>query len=486
MNKITLSNVFFAMTLISYILLITLSPSIHFIQYIEFHDAQRFFELCLLGFVLLHAATQLRNPSSLIFINKKLRLALYLLLFLTCLSSLMATSPRQSIIEVSMFIALCYLALFVANQFKSNNTQFVKYLVFAIWASILLYMLSFYVGYVTAMLVNKPLRWPQPFFGFSNIRIFQQYQLWGLGLICLPLLTFSLPNKNRMWVFIALALWWTLFFYAASRGAILGWFVALVITGLVYRKSALPFLRVQLINAFTGFIAYFVLFKVIPKTEATITTHSILRTTTYDRIALWKDAIELTTSSPLLGVGPMNYYWQSKLANGTYPHNTILQTAAEFGLPATLIIVSIFSYSFFSWFKLFKLSELEKESSTTKNLSIILFFTVTASATYSLFSGVTVMPISQVLMFTFIGLMIGQYLIKVSSSPAITNFRFRPLFALITLAAMTWSTLPEIKRGLTSYNRALGPYERAFSLAPNTIVPRIWMQQNKIMDEPKQ
>jgi hypothetical protein len=44
---------------------------------------------------------------------------------------------------------------------------------------------------------------------------------------------------------------------------------------------------------------------------------------------------------------------------------------------------------------------------------------------------------------------------------------------------MIWSVLPEMVRGLTSYDRYFQLGERAFSMAPDTVNPRIWMQQRK-------
>ncbi|HSI37522.1 MAG TPA: hypothetical protein VK946_00460, partial [Methylotenera sp.] len=98
-----------------------------------------------------------------------------------------------------------------------------------------------------------------------------------------------------------------------------------------------------------------------------------------------------------------------------------------------------------------------------------------------LVDGVIVMPISQVLMFTVIGLMVGQY-IEVTQSTQNNNlvkigFRFTPIIALIGLVSLLLSTMPEMIRGLTSADRVLQPGERAFSITPNTITPRIWMQQ---------
>ena len=78
-------------------------------------------------------------------------------------------------------------------------------------------MLSFYTGYITAIAYSVPLNWPFPFTGFTNVRSFNQYQLWGLALLCLPLLNSHIKNYKRVLMQIALIGWWILLFYSASR-----------------------------------------------------------------------------------------------------------------------------------------------------------------------------------------------------------------------------------------------------------------------------
>jgi putative inorganic carbon (hco3(-)) transporter len=473
---------------LAFITLITFSPSIHFIPYIHFHDCQRILQLLLLGLVLMDAMLIGLNKTKPIHINKKIKYAFFLLLASACLSSLLAVNPRQAFIETTIFAALCYLALLVARLYCENKDVFIKQLIYALWASIILYMVSFYVGYTTAMAFNKPLHWPYPFFGFSNIRLFQQYQLWSLGLICLPLLAYDIKRNIRRWLYFALTFWWVLLFYAASRGVDLGWLIAMLATLLVFGRLAWPFLRLQLTTAISGLLSYFLLFKVIPSLLSTntdasgsIITSTIFRNTTDDRITLWKAALTMIKESPILGVGPMNFYWHTN--SGTHPHNSVLQLAAEFGLPATLIIIGITCYGLYSWFEKFKPKEIKNYSNTEVNLTVILFFTIIANGAYSLVEGVIVMPISQTLMFTVIGLMIGQYISK--KQPTIDDnlmnnrVKFRPIFAVIVLFTMTWSTLPELQRGLSVQNRVLQPGEVAFALQPNTVNPRIWMQQRK-------
>ena len=484
------------LVVIAYIVLITFSPSIHFISYIAFHDCQRILQLLLLSLVLIDAIYMKLNQESDISISPQIKLALFTLLGLAALSSARSIEPRQAIIEVTIFVSLCYLAFFVARLYRISPKNFIICLTYAILSSVILYLISFYVGYITAISVKKAIIWPAPFFGFNNIRLFQQYQLWGLGLISLPLLAFDLKKIMRIWLYVALVAWWVLLFYAASRGVTLGWLLAMLVTAIVYRNAAWSFLKIQLITSLSGLVVYFLLFHFVPLwiaphisgTDASsiIVSSTIFRDTTYDRIDLWKVAYVMIKNFPLLGVGPMHFYYYNSF--GTHPHNSLLQLASEFGLPAALIMVWIVGNCAYFWYKRFNASRLQFEPKLNANLAIILFFTMIANGAYSLVEGVIVMPISQVLMFTMIGLMIGQYTsgnLQTDITVQKNNFRFRPFFAVVVLILMSLSVMPEILRGLTSYERYYQPGEQAFSMGPGVINPRIWMQQRRIESNKK-
>ncbi len=457
----------------TYIALITFLPSVDFMpNYIYFHDSQRLFELLLLALLLLNAIPSNSHKQNQIKINQKIRIPFFILIGLACISTLLAKSLRHATIEVSIFAGLSYLSLFIINLFNENKALLIKWLNYILWTSVILYLFAFYVGYFAAITSNTPLHWPSPFTGFNNIRAFNQYQLWLIGIITLPLVAFNLKKSNQFWLYFALTCWWVLLFYSASRGVLLAWLVGIVITAVIYQKHAWPHLRIQFINIAAGFAGYYFLFKTIPSLRgSTVITSTIARESTSDRTDLWLECLKFIQENPIFGIGPMNAPWHnSKMLQ---PHNSLLQLGSEWGLPATFIILAIAGYGIAQWLKKFNIKTLESQSSLDKNLAVILFFTITTNVAYSLVDGVIVMPISQVLMFTMIGLMIGHYThgnLATSKENFIKNrFKFRQGLAALTLIALVWSTLPEIIQGLSGY-------ERGFSMGPNTTNPRIWLQ----------
>ena len=475
-HKINSLNIYKATILLVFIALVALLPSWHFMTSITvwFMDGQRLLELLLLSLVLLETTIIKQadlNGKRYSLLSEKKRYGPFILLALALVSCSLAISPRHALIEVSIFVSLTYFSVYVARLFSENHAIFLKYFLTILWASVLLCMVSFYVGYITAMLFRTPLNWPLPFNGFTNIRHFNQYQLWGLGLISLPLLCFNIKKSSRIWLQIVLSAWWVLLFYSASRGILIAWFLSLVITFAIYRKLAWSFLKLQLIQVSTGFLAYYLLFKALPAfLQYNLVTGTVIRETTNDRLGLWFQALELIKGSPLVGVGPMHFAWHSQL--NAHPHNSVLQIAAEFGLPAAFILVSIGIYAIGCWIKLFSANNLKKQSIYNSQLAIVLFFTIIANFIYSLVDGVIVMPISQVLMFTVIGLMMGHYFYNNTNTIQSMSYRnsdFSRIFAAIVLLTMTWSTLPEIKQGLSNS-------EKGFSMGYTAQGPRFWRE----------
>lgn len=473
MTKLNLTTLLQFFIFIVFAALISLSPSLNIIPnnliVTSFHDSQRLLELLLVSLILLENLAFKTNAAH-FSANKQIHYALYALIALAIASSYFANSPRHALIEISLFAGLSYLALLVVRLSHENNALLIKRLTYLLWASILLYMVSFYVGYLTATIFNTPVKWPNPLTGFSSIRSFNQYQLWTLCLVTFPLLAFDFKNANtRRWLHIGLVCWWVLLFYSASRGALLAWLFGLLATAVIYKKFAWPLVRLQLIHITAGFLSYQLLFQLIPNLRtSTLVTGTIMRDTTSDRTELWSQAINLVQDNPIFGIGPMHFAWVSSTV--AHPHNSLLQIIAEWGLPAALIMLGIAGNGIVSWLKRFNAYSLQTETNYNRHLAVVLFFTITTGAVYSLVDGVIVMPISQVLLFTFIGLMVGFYSKGQKASVGINGHNvFNRIFASVVLVTLIWTTLPEI-------SQATSGSEKHFSMGYSAAGPRFWLE----------
>jgi O-antigen ligase len=197
-----------------------------------------------------------------------------------------------------------------------------------------------------------------------------------------------------------------------------------------------------------------------------ILTSTVLRDQTNDRISLWKQAWSMIQTYPWLGVGPMHYAWYPN-AIAAHPHNSILQLAAEWGLPATLLLLSLAVYGMFCWLQRF--NPITLQATNNQHLAVVLFFTLIANACYSMVDGVIVMPLSQVMMAVILGLMLGLYNDNQLTKKT-KHFNFiRRLFAAIVLIGLVWSVLPEL------LPRLLGN-EQMIPKGYQTVGPRFWQE----------
>ncbi|MDP2392217.1 MAG: O-antigen ligase family protein [Methylococcaceae bacterium] len=394
-----------------------------------------------------------------------------MLIVLASASTLQSPSPQHAQLEVYVFAGLVYVCQLTATLWSQYRLAILQWMIYAILLGAVIYMVGFYTGYLASFIEAIPLIWPEPFFGFSNIRAFNQYQAWTLALVCLPLLGFNIEKPStRRWIFAVLASWWVLLFASASRGLLLAWLVAMLVTAWCYRQIAWPLLRLQLASFITGLSFYGLLFHLLPSfLMGGILTGTVLRDQTDDRISLWKQAGAMIHTHPWFGVGPMHYAWYPN-AIAAHPHNSILQLAAEWGLPATLIMLSLAGYGIFCWLKQFNSVSLQAgNNERNEHLAVVLFFTLVANACYSLVDGVIVMPLSQLMMAVVLGLMLGLYNDNQLTKKT-KHFNFiRRLFAAIVLIGLVWSVLPEL------LPRLLGN-EQMIPKGYQTVGPRFWQE----------
>ncbi|AEG01689.1 O-antigen ligase family protein [Methylomonas methanica] len=405
--------------------------------------------------------------------NIEIRYLVVFILFLAGLSAVLSASPRHAFLEISVFVGLFYLSLLIAKAWYDYQNTLMVSIVSAISLGAVLYMIGFYTGYLASFLEGIPLVWPEPFFMLSNVRQFNQYQLWTLGLLCLPLLVpGSVKPKYKVWVFCLLSAWWVLLFASTSRGVLLAWLLSMVITWRVYRRLAWPFLQLQLKCFGCGFVAYQLLFVWLPKLNAgggSVVVQTVLRGDTNDRIYLWTHAWKMIQAHPWLGVGPMHYAWYPNNM-AAHPHNSLVQLACEWGLPATGLILFLLGFGLFRWLKRFNANTLKAVPESEQVLAMALFFTAVASAFYSLVDGVIVMPLSQVMMAVVLGMMIGLY--RQSDPFALVkplNDIGHRVFSGVILVVMVWSVLPELLPNI------LGDFEM-IPIGYQVVGPRFWQE----------
>lgn len=453
-----------------YLLLVALSLNYSFLPNLLGYDDKRVLELLIIGAVLFWIISGgMKTVHACHSWKIKTRYASYALIALAGMSAFLSASPRHAVLEISLFAGLFYVYQFMAVLWREYSVILIQWMVYAISFGAVMYMAGFYAGYLASFLESTPLRWPEPFFGFSSVRAFNQYQLWTLAFLCLPLLGFNIERIGiRRWLFCILVGWWVLLFVSASRGVLLAWLLAMFVTAGRYRHIALPLVRLQVTSFISGLVCYGLLFHLLPSfIVGGGVTNTVLRGNTNDRISLWEQAWSMIQVHPWFGVGPMHYAWYPN-AIAAHPHNSVLQLAAEWGLPATLLMLAMVGYGVFCWVKWFNLAALQVKPEIDRHLAVALFFTLVANACYSLVDGVIVMPLSQVMMAVVVGLMWGLYDDQ-QTNEVRRKYLVHQLFAGVILVAMVWSVLPEL------LPRLLGN-EQMIPIGYQTMGPRFWQE----------
>lgn len=448
-----------------FLLVVTLSLSYILLPNLLGYDDKRVLELLIICASLLWAIS---NEVNLVSTDHFSHYAFYILIALAGSSTLQSPSPQHALLEVCVFAGLVYVCQLTATLWHQYRLALLQLIIYAVLLGAVLYMVGFYTGYLASFIEAIPLIWPEPFFGFSNVRAFNQYQLWTLALVCLPLLEFNIErSRTRRWIFAIVASWWVLLFASASRGVLLAWLVAMLVTAWCYRQIAWPLLRLQLVSFIAGLSLYGLLFHLLPSfLMGGILTGTVLRDQTNDRISLWKQACSMIQTHPWFGVGPMHYAWYPN-AIAAHPHNSILQLAAEWGLPATLLMLSLAVHGMFCWLQRYNAVTLQ--ATNNQHLAVALFFTLVANASYSLVDGVIVMPLSQVMMAVIVGLMLGLYNDNQPTKKTRRINFFHRLFPAVVLIGLVWSVLPEL------LPRLFGD-EQMIPRGYQTSGPRFWQE----------
>ena len=447
--------------------LLVLSPALNRIAF----DEQRLFE-CLIVLLASLLVLFLQDIKSVLLNVSVHPRWLLLSVFALCLvSSILAKNSPYSFLWLALYLGLFFFSFFIAAMVK-KVTEISRFFLFALLVAAFLYQINFFSGFLASFAENIPLIWPEPFSGFSNVRFFNQYQIWSILLLALPVLLYPCIKPRWKNTIVVIATGWAVLLFASdSRGAMLSVFLALFITGLIFQRHAFPFLKLNTVILAAGFVFYWGVFKVLPPLLENQVTHSWRHidnlTNSNGRFELWRYAWQYIRDNPWLGIGPMHYAYYPGPTHA-HPHNSVLQWASEMGIPSTLLLLYLVYAGLTAWVKKFYRLQADNALYVSPHLWIGLFASLCAGLIYSLFSGVIVMPLSQMMMALVIGWMLGLYFLDQKPKPASRlQYLSVQLLAVFTLVTLIYTVLPDVRVRYQSYS----------SLAQKNypmIAPRFW------------
>ena len=478
---------FILLLLFSYILL---TPSFDLLPSYGMYNEKRILECLILliavALLLIDKTLSLKWIGTFTTLPILVRYSLFAIFIIGLLSAANAPQAIAAFLDVALY-TLIFIAIILVAAIQQLITQkkFEAFFLITLLASTAIYLTTFFSGQIAASLEPVPLLHQSLFANFSHLRFFGQFQSWTLPLIVLPLLLVPrLPRSLKILTLIIAASWWYLLFTSGTRGSMFGLIIAFAAVAIAFGRHALPWFKWQGVAIVAGLLIYITLFFILPamtsSDSSTVLKNTVGRELAHStgRFKLWEKAGQMIVNEPFLGVGPSHYGCDLSNHIAAHPHNSILQIAAEWGLPVAILITGITLFSLLRWIQRGRVLLSTSPQGSNQSRALLyptLLASLVAAGTHSLFSGVIIMPLSQIMMIIVIGWMIAVYQAATDKQKPIlsTQNGFRlALTALVLLSSgiLIYATVPDIFH--------LFELQGAFqSEHPTTrVLPRFWQQ----------
>lgn len=382
------------------------------------HDQQRVAQLCLT--LLLTAQLYIVRPTGGVW-----TWGLLLILGLGLASASVAQFPSWAIREWALLAGLMLQALVVARLFRSAATQWVVLGIAGVVGFLL--ALQFFVGYAAAFLTGIRLVDAYTLFsGFSNPRFLGQFQAMLLPLLAYLVMQLWQPRRALACLaLIALAAHWCIAFALAGRGLLLGLALANA-SLLLFGGRYIGLLRLQVAAAALGLLLFALMFFCLPQwLGIDLMLRDALRGGLSARELIWTAAWDMAINRPWFGVGPMHFSAHINPV-AAHPHQVVLQWAAEWGLPAAFLALSLGGWGLIRAWRFMHFAQ-------HSSIDAALWVGIVAALLLAQVDGVLVMPYAQ----TWLALLIGIALSRWSSGePTAYQLLLLRLVALLVIATL--------------------------------------------------
>lgn len=371
----------------------------------SWHDQQRTYQLVLLG-----VAATLAIYRPIVSLSPLASALVAIVLCLGFVSVWLAEIPLWALKEWGRYAGLAILVLLLGSVARKPK---ITIAVLGLIASIgFIHAFQFVVYYSAAFISGlQVLQADLLFNGFSNPRFFAQFQI-----LLMPVLAFFALHLRQSKPVIsvlligALAVQWCIALTLGGRGLWLG----LAVSTAVLLMVAPRYWRLVAVQAGAGLLGallFILLFYLIPAwLDIAPDLRDNLRTSLSGRDQIWLWAWEMAQANPWLGVGPMHF---SAVYNpiAAHPHQVVLQWAAEWGLPATVMALALGL-----WGMLFGISRLR--NGEVDNTSAALWLAIAGALVLAQVDGVFVMPYSETWLAILIGLALARWSASGEARPA--------------------------------------------------------------------
>jgi hypothetical protein len=413
--------------------------SLHPIYNVNWYTEKRLVQIIILFSLVLCILfySNLRYKILIFFIKLNIfyKLALISIFVLGILSSLLSKLPSMAFIETGNIFLLFLLVIFIAiNKIKiifSADRLFIYAFILAAMA----YMISFFSALLAGIIVTGVIDYQELLMGVVNRRFLNQFQSISFPILLVAPLVFFERKTIRFLLMCLAALWFMLMIFSDGRGVIVATIIGILVSGLLFWNIRYLWWRQSFLVILIG--GFFYLLINWSLSSYTIIEGDILRDTTGGRLSIWSEVLSNIEEAPFLGHGPMSYaFLPHENSVVAHPHNIILQLFYEWGIPATLLIISLIFYSSWLW-----IEQQRKINNPSKKLfSLALTSAFIAALTHGQFSGVFVMPLSQLTFVLISGWMLGSYIQTKDefekNNKHFPSFIFSSIFIIVSVGAL--------------------------------------------------
>ncbi|MDC8759615.1 O-antigen ligase family protein [Janthinobacterium fluminis] len=447
------------------------------------HDAQRLLEL---AFLLLFGAGQLAAAlagRAGAWRGGAVRGWLAAFFVLGAISAARAFSPGHAAYEVGSLLLLLLLACRVGGEILRDGARHLLWVLRLCAAGCAAYAGKVLLVWAFALLAGVAPAVEELAPGFSNYRFLNHAQTISLPLLAL-LIALERPGGKARALWIAVAgFWWALLIVFGARGSVLGLAAGALCAGLLRRGQAGAVCRALFLSALLGAAIYALLFVALPALRGLapfgVFTLVAERTggdnPTSGRGVLWRAALAMLEAQPWLGAGPLHFAHYAGSAHfSAHPHSWALQIAAEWGVPALLCLCAAIGLAMLRLLQ----TAARIASGDARNQAMLAAWIVGAVAILvdGLFSGLIVMPVSQLLLALYLGCALG-WAGAMAPAGAARPRRASPaasLLAAALLAAALAALLYAPRTGIVQLIAA-GQIDSGSVPPPgNTQHPRLW------------
>jgi O-antigen ligase len=441
----------------AYAFMLSMPWSMVFLGSFSPHDGARMLQtlvMCLAAWAWVQTGWTQRPQSGLV------TLTLSIMLMLCAASVATAARPAHAGLEASAFLLLTAVALvFARTPTQTLSRELPPVLALAALLSLVMELPRMAFIYADG---RVPVAGD---FGFMymNFRFLNHAESLLLPLAFLPLLL-SAPRWVRVAAWIGLAGGLALLWRTGGRGTLIA--MTLFVLGLPWLLAgqAKAVVRTVALGLTGGALIYALLFVLpavwlgISQTDAGSAAQRLVGVNDAARIYLWKLAIADIAQRPLLGLGPMHYAHLPN-AMAAHPHNSILQLAAEWGLPTTALMLMTLSMMFALRIRTIRAQPAGTEGRT---LVAVCLLAALVGCVDSLVSGTLVMPVSQMWWVVAVGCTLAEPAGAAAVGERPRSTLPRALAALIVV----------IHLSLASYTYLLAT--QPWSEIPLGMFPRYW------------